>query len=155
MKTTETTTNDITIPSQPATVPFKRLTLAVGSYKATIESMIIFTEPAQSGEPIRKLRVVFDTEEGKTTYVQNIHVASCQSYVINAFNRALGGITQIKDLATTIGKTVTLVTEVDDFGGKPKVKIKYINRYNPFADQTMSLEDFEDDVVQPETLVFG
>lgn len=153
---TETTTNDITIPSQPATVPFKRLTLAVGTYTATIESVERFAELSQKGEQIDKLRVVFNTEEGKTTYVQNIHVPSCRAYVIARFNEAVGGISKISDLAGAIGKKVTLVTAVDTFGPKPKVKIKYVNRYNPFAGMKLSLSDFDDEeVVQPETIVFG
>jgi hypothetical protein len=155
MQNTQNTETEVTkFPEGNMITPIKRMKMVVSpGFTATLKAVKPFADTDRDGNKMDKLRLTFDTEEGEVYAVQNIHTAGCRQYILNAFNRALGCKT-LSDIAKNIGKQVTLVTELDQYS--QTVKVKYINRYNPYAGETVDLSAFDEEVAaEPEKLVFG
>lgn len=156
MKNTDNAANTTpeAIANATLTTPFKRMELKIGAgFTATLTGVRSYMEPDKDGNAKAKMRFEFAAEEGTVTLIQQIHTPGCRDFVTSMFRRAVG-TEKLSDIPDAIGKQVTLTTFVDTYDGK--IKIKYVNRFNPFADQVVDLTAFDNEVKpEPKKLVFG
>jgi hypothetical protein len=153
MKTTENAVENI-IATQTLTTPVNRMTLTVeNAILATFTGFKPYKVPDREGKPKEMIRFDFMTEEGAVSMTQQHHVVGCREFVLKMFNRALG-LKKISELTDNIGKQVSLKTHVDPYDGV--IKVQYVNRFNPFADEVVDLSQYDDEAKpEPKKLVFG
>lgn len=144
----------MTVPTQTLTTPIKRMTLKVeNSILATFTGFKAYKVPDRDGNPKEMIRFDFMAEEGAVSMTQQHHVVGCREFVLKMFTRALG-LKKISELADHVGKQVSLKTHVDPYDGV--IKVQYVNRFNPFADETVDLSAYDDEAKpEPKKLVFG
>lgn len=140
--------------AMPLVNPITRMKMTVNpGFTAKLTGVKPFNDINREGQKVAKMRFTFEAEEGVVDVIQQIHTAGTREYVTRTFNRALGCKT-LSDIAGAIGRNVTLVTAVDQYDGA--VRVKYINRYNPFAGEEVDLAAFDNEIAEePEKLVFG
>jgi hypothetical protein len=141
MKTTETNTNDITIPTTPSTVPFNRNGLeADQSYDATVSGYT--SQVNHNGKPF--VNVKFDVN-GKSEYLAMYLNPEARDSTLKNLRRAFG-IEKLSQIPEIVGQQCSLRTKIDTYGSTPRVVIAFVNRFNPHANEVVDFDALDADM---------
>lgn len=123
-------TTDITIPSQPATVPFNRNTYEENvEYEATVTGLASGVN--NEGRPYVTIKFNLN---GSTESLRRYICPAKRVSTLNSLTKAFG-IQDLEQIGEIVGKKCNLSAKEDTFNGVPRVAIAYFNPFNPNANE--------------------
>lgn len=149
MKTeTTATTEDITIPTTAASVPFNRNLLAPGNHAATIIS----------AEMVRnhngKLSLELDCEVDGRRLQHNMYcttpngTANTAKQIKNAF-----GVESFKNIGDIVGQACKLRIEHEEYNGRTQVRVAYVNPQGSVSADDVNLDELDAGFTAVETTI--